>query len=51
MEYIRDSNMEMYTVGFADGIEWSEDVGNLSNCGETCETCNLIMKDGKRYTV
>ena len=30
MEYIRDSNMEMYTVGFADGIEWSEDVGNLS---------------------
>ena len=27
MDYIRDSNMEMYTVGFADGIEWSEDAG------------------------
>ena len=25
MDYIRDSNTEMYTVGFADGIEWSED--------------------------
>jgi len=43
MEYIRDSNMEMYTVGFADGIEWSEDVGSLSNCRQTCQTCNLIM--------
>ena len=43
MEYIRDSNMEMYTVGFADGIEWSEDVGSLSKCRQTSQTCNLIM--------
>ena len=30
MDYIRDSNMEMYTVGFADGIEWSEDDRTLA---------------------
>ena len=43
MEYIRDSNMEMYTVGFADGIEWSEDVGSLSKCRQASQTCNLTM--------
>ena len=25
MDHVRDSNMEVYTVGFADSIEWSED--------------------------
>ncbi|CAE7569626.1 RYR1, partial [Symbiodinium sp. CCMP2456] len=25
MDYVRDSNMEVYTIGFADSIEWSED--------------------------